>query len=223
MTRFLKRTIKSICFVLMGVISLILGLYVGNISSSYASSNRATGFYRSDFVQGIAVTGPAQFATHQSYLSNTYSNSTSTNWKSVTQNSKVEFIHTHGASGLFTLTSSTNITGNMVQSMSFSDMPKLIYISACQTGNSSTTYGNVGQALVNKGADAVVAFKTNISASTNYNGIHKFNAKVATKLAFNGYTLTYSITTALNEVYAEDGQHWGANSYIIYGDSFISF
>lgn len=208
MMKYFKNMIKIVCVIFMGLASLSLGLLLGG-DSSYASSNLATGFYRSDFVQGIAASGPAKFTTYQGYSTNTYSNSTSGNWKSVTENSKVEFIHTHGANGLFTLTSSTNVTGNMILSMSFSDMPRLIYISACYTGNSSTTYGNVGQSLVNKGADAVVAFTTTISATTNYDGIHKFNSKVATKLAYYHNTLSYSISAALNEVYAEDGTDWG--------------
>ena len=105
----------------------------------------------------------------------------------------------------------------------FTNTPKLIYISACYTGNGSTTYGNVGQALVNKGTNAVVAFKNTISASTGTNGIHKFNQKVATKLAYSHYTLSNSLSQALNEIYAEDGQYWGANYKVVYGNGSISF
>lgn len=130
---------------------------------------------------------------------------------------------------MFTLTSSLDITSNgangttSVSGMTFTNTPKLIYLSACNTGNNSSTYGNVCQTLVNKGTNAVVAFKSTISASTGTNGIHKFNQKVATKLAYYHYTLSNSLSQSLNEIYAQDGQYWGANSKVVYGSGSISF
>lgn len=217
------RRITKVCIIgFFCFVSLFAGLCFGTMYSQ-ASSNLATGFYRSDFVSGVAASGPPTFAAHQGYSYSIYSDSSTTNWKNKTQSSKVEFIHTHGNNGFFTLTSSLKVTGNGITGMTFTNTPKLIYISACYTGNGSTTYGNVGQALVNKGTNAVVAFKNTISASTGTNGIHKFNQKVATKLAYSHYTLSNSLAQALNEIYAEDGQYWGANYKVVYGNGSISF
>lgn len=224
MATYVQRTINKCIILISCLISLVAGLLLGTLSS-HASSYLASGFYRSDFVSGVASSGPATFAVHLGYSSSTHVDSTSSNWKNVTQGSKVEFIHTHGENGLFTLTGglSVTITGNAISGMTFSNTPKLIYISACYTGNGSTTYGNVGQALVNKGTNAVVAFTSTISASTGTNGIHKFNQKVATKLAYNHYSLSTSLSQGLSEIYNEDGKYWGANSKVVYGNDSISF
>ncbi|SEG41530.1 CHAT domain-containing protein [Eubacterium ruminantium] len=218
----MKRICKYAIAIILCFASLFMGAFLGMIEIS-ASSYLASGFYRSDFTKGIGYSGPTAFYSNLGYSRSTYSNSTSSNWKSVTENSEVEFIHTHGANGYFTLSSSTDISGNMIQSMSFSDTPKLVYISACYAGNNSTTYGNVGQALVNKGVDSVVAFTSTISATSSTNGIHKFNLKVAIKLCYNHNNLSTALSNSLAEIYAEDGEYWGANNKVVYGSNYISF
>ncbi len=217
-----QRFSKTFLYSILCLFSLFAGVLFGGITSE-ASSYQSSGFYRTDFVNGIASSGPAIFNLYQGYSISANANSTLTNWKNVTQNSEVEFIHTHGANGLFELTSSVYVTGNYIQSLSFSDAPKLVYISACYTGNASSTYGEVGLQLVNKGTTAVVAFKNKISANTTTNGIHKYNSKVAVKLAYNHYTLAQSLTQAANEIYAEDGRYWGAEYRKVYGNASITF
>ena len=211
------------CFkVFVCIISLTLGIFFGGLYSE-ASSPQASGFYRTDHTTGIATSGPLIFQLFLGYSTSYNANSSINNWKSVTQNSDVVFINSHGGNGYFSLASGVMVTGNSVQTMTFSDTPKLIYIAACNAGNASPSYGEVGLQLKNKGVTAVVAFKDTITASTGTDGIHKFNSKVATKLAFNHLTLAQALTQSVNEIYAEDGHYWGADSRKVYGNGSISF
>ena len=214
MVSIIKGIRKQCVIILTCFASLVFGLFFGAISSE-AASNRAIGFYRTDFYSGIAITGPARFSSILGYSSATYKNSSVSNWKSKTQNSKVEFIHSHGDYGKFSLASGVWITGKNIQNMSFTNKPKLVYISACDTGNGSAENGNVGQALVNKGVKAVVAFKGKIVATTSTNGIHRFNLKVAHKLTYNHYNLSVSLILAKGEIYQEDNRYWGTDHLIV--------
>ena len=216
-----KIIIKAFVLPLL-ICCFFVGYYVKMGINAASNTYTASGFYRTDFTQGIAYEGPMQFATTLGYSPSVNSNSTVTNWKNITASSRVVFLHTHGLPGLFTLSTSADVTGNSISTMSFSNTPRLVYISACQTGAYSATNGSVGYNLVSKGVDAVVAFTTNVTASTNTNGIHRFNSIVAYKLV-HSYTLSNSLSQALTQLYSESGSYWGANSYVVSGTSSITF
>lgn len=207
----MKKACHFICIAVFFVVFVFLGSSVAAISESPT----AVGFYRSDFIKGVADEGPKHLATH-GYSYNIYSDASMSKFKSALINDDVIFVHSHGAEGLFTLSPSVRIYGNKIASASISADAKLVYLSACKTGLSSSTYGNVGSALVNKGVDSVVAFTENVSAITDTDGIHRFNSIVVYKLV-NGYSIYSALFQAKIQIFDESEKYWGADSYIIYG------
>lgn len=206
---------KRICYTIFSVILFVAFVFVGSAAASTSKSATAVGFYRSDFTKGIADEGPKHLSTH-GYSYNIYSDADVSKFKSALTNNDVIFIHSHGAEGLFTLSPSVYVYGNQIASASISSNATLVYISACKTGLSSSIYGNVGSALVNKGVDSVVAFTENVSASTDTDGIHRFNSIVVYKLVC-GYSIYSALFSAKIQIFDESDKYWGADSYIIYG------
>lgn len=206
---------KKFYYTIFSVILFVAFVFVGSATAATNKSGTAVGFYRSDFVKGIADEGPKQLSTH-GYSYNIYSDAGVSQFTSALINKDVIFIHSHGAEGLFTLSPSVRVYGNQIASSSISSNATLVYISACKTGLSSSTYGNVGSALVNKGVDSVVAFTEDVTAITDTDGIHRFNSIVVYKLA-NGYSISSALMAANKQIYDESNKYWGADSYIIYG------
>lgn len=206
---------KKACSFICITVLFAAFVFLGSAAASTSSKPTAVGFYRSDFTKGIADEGPKHLSVH-GYSYNIYSDASFSKFKSALENDDVIFIHSHGAEGLFTLSPSVRIYGNQIASASISSEAKLVYLSACKTGLSSSTYGNVGSALVNKGVDSVVAFTKDVTAKTDTNGIHRFNSIVVYKLV-SGYSVSSALLAAKAQIYKESEEYWGADSYIIYG------
>lgn len=208
---------KKICHVILSSMLFVVFVFVG---SSFAATNKnptAVGFYLSTFTKGIADEGPKHLSTH-GYYYNIYADADVSQFTSALTNKDVIFVHTHGAPGLFQLSPSVYVYGNQIASSSISSNAKLVYLSACKAGLSGSAYGNIGSAMVNKGVDSVAAFTEYISASTDTNGIHRFNSIVVYKLV-NGYSIYSALASAKIQIYDETNKYWGADSYIIYGNS----
>ena len=201
----------------LSVFTLIISTAVG-ASVAEGTTKSVSGFYRSDFTKGVAYDGSMQLSTH-GYGYSIYSDASTSRFRTELTDSDVILIHTHGSAGYFTLASGVTVSGPIINSMSFSPKTNLIYISACKTGLSGTS-GNVCSALCNKGVDTVAAFEENVTASTDTNGIHRYNSLVIYKLS-NGYTISAAMSSAKSQIYAESGNYWGADSYVIYGDSTV--
>ncbi len=207
---------KKIGFSLLCSVLLVVSITFGAVVAQAASSKSVTGFWRSDFVQGIAYNGTMQLSI-KNYSYEIKADASVSEFYSSLANDDIIFIHTHGAPGLFTLSLGTKVTGSMVNSFGGSADTKLVYISACESGASSNVYGNIGTALCNKGVEAVVAFEKRVSAITKTDGIHRFNSLVVYKL-IQGYTLSRALSTAKDQIFKETGTYWGADSYVIYGN-----
>lgn len=212
MKKVINKVILNLCLMVVFCVSFIIGT-----SSVKAANKRVVGIYRGDFVKGIAYTGTMTLASN-GYTSEMYEDISLQSFLYELMRSDVIFIHTHGAPGLFTFTSSSRITGNEILSKTVDAKVKLFYLSACQSGKKSTTNGNVGTALLEKGVTSVVAFQENISAGSDTDGIHRFNSLVVYRLT-KGDILQTALSTALSQLFAESGGYYGADSYIIYGDS----
>lgn len=91
---------------------------------------------------------------------------------------------------------------------------KLIYVSACYSGQSFiTSVYNVG------GAKTAIAFTDKTYASTDTNGIHVFHATFF-KLLADGYSVEKAIEmadTIADEAYT--GKDTGADCIVVYGAS----
>lgn len=207
---------KKIGYIVLCTLLLIVFGSIGAIAADVRASGRAVGFYRSDFTDGIADEGPRQLGTH-GYAYSIYADSSLSTFISSVTSSTVVFVHTHGSPGCFTLSSSVEVKESDITSRSFSSNAKLVYISACRTGLESSTNGNVCSALVGKGVDTVVAFKEAVSASSDTNGIHRFNSIVVYNLV-NGYSIYAALASARTQIFNESNQYWGADSYILYGN-----
>ena len=202
-------------------IVLFFSMLIGTFASEAATKNVA-GIYRSDFVPGIAQTGSYILNTLKGYSYYFFKDSTKTNFYNALENYNVVLIHTHGAEGLFTLSNNIRVTANDIKNRDgLVCNAKLVYISACKSGATSSTYGNIGSVLCAKapvpGSNAVIAFKENISASTNSDGIHYFNQKVIGYMA-NGTILYQAIAKAKADLYNSTGKYYGADSCVFYGN-----
>ena len=209
---------KKGLFCFLCIVIFFISATLGSVTANGAT-RRVSGFYRSDFVKGVAYEGPNHLAIH-GYSQSIYEDGSVNQFRLALINDDVIFIHSHGAPGLFTLSLNTQVSGTMISTMSFSSGTKLVYISACKSGQSGTL-GNVCDALKNKGVDAVVAFKENVGATTDTNGIHRFNSIVVYKLV-NGYTIKEAMELAKKQIYSESEKYWGADSYVIYGDGSVT-
>lgn len=207
---------KKVCFYFFCAILLVVSVSMGAIFAEAVSNQSVSGFRRTDFVRGVGYEGPMHLST-KGFSHFIYEDASISTFHEALYSDDVIFIHSHGAAGLFTLSSSTQVTGNMINSFSGTTDAKLVYISACNSGLSSPTHGNVGTALCNKGVDAVVAFEDTVAASTETNGIHRFNSITVYKLV-NGYSISIALETAKKQIVSETGTYWGADSYVIYGN-----
>ena len=197
--------------------SVILGIYVSSMTSR-ANSNMVTGYFRGDFVPGIAQSGTS-YLSYNGYGNYGINVSESPNhfYNYALSVCDVILIHTHGNDGYFTTKPSNGvISGNSVTSYAPSNSAKLVYISACYSGNSSAAYGNVCSALCSKGVSAVVAFTGTITASTGSNGIHSFNLQVIQKLK-SGISL-YSALAQVKQIFIDSGTLYGSDTAVFYGN-----
>ena len=80
----------------------------------------------------------------------------------------------------------------------------------------------MGSQLYRRGVQTVVTFKGLLSASTNSDGIHRFNSLVMSNF-IGGKTIYNSIDTSLDQIYLETGGYHGADSYFIYGNPSLKF
>ena len=127
-------------------------------------------------------------------------------------------MHTHGAPGLVTLSSSTTVTGSDISGWNGALGARLFYISSCETGTVSQVYGDLPAIAVGKGVYSVVSFRNVISASSDYNGIHNFNRLAITNMT-QGYGLTYAMSRAYTTFSALcNNGYYGADSYRITGN-----
>lgn len=200
---------------LLMVVFFLTGAAVGSMSHVNAAQNRLTaGFYRSDFTKGIAESGPKSLSSN-GYDYHIYKDGNASDLRSAIINDDVIFFHTHGSAGKFTLSSSVTVTASMIGAMAPVSDAELIYISACKTGLNGAQ-GNVCTALQKEGVKSIVAFKNNVSASTDTNGIHRFNQIVVDKM-ISERGLGESLAMAKIQILEESGSYWGADSYVIYG------
>lgn len=124
-------------------------------------------------------------------------------------NSTVIYTHSHGGDSCIQLKDGY-LYATQIDEDQMSDVD-LVYVSACQAGG---TFANALYYI--GGANAVVGFTENISATTDTNGIHYFNKQFFTYLNL-GYSLTKAKTYALRDIENEYGAYSGADSIEIYG------
>lgn len=127
-------------------------------------------------------------------------------------NSQILFTHSHGNTSFIKLMDGS-FYGYQIPQGSMSNM-KLIYVSACYSGQSFiTSVYNVG------GAKTAIAFTDKTYASTDTNGIHVFHATFF-KLLADGYSVEKAIEmadTIADEAYT--GKDTGADCIVVYGAS----
>lgn len=204
-------------------ITCITSMFLGAISAEAYVSKTVSGCYRSDFISGIAESGVQQIINSGIGYTNpiNYINASITTFKNAMKNREVVLVHTHGGAGYVCLTSSANLYGTTVASWEDTLSAKLVYLSACTAGTTSTSYGNLPYELMKKGVGTVVSFKETISASTATNGIHEFNLIAITNMT-NGYSVAQAMAMAYTTFrgMCTDDDYWGADSYQItgYGD-----
>lgn len=127
-------------------------------------------------------------------------------------NSKMLYTHSHGNNTLIALSGgrlyADNIDAGQMQDM------RLVYISACKAGNGFC------KALYEKGkAKAVVGFRENVSASSDYDGIHYFNRRVFEHMKV-GEDVYKAVKLARNDVVAAYGdESCGSDEVIVYPQS----
>ena len=206
---------KKMINLILSTLLFVVFIFVGSVVAATSQSTTTVGFYRSDHTKGIANEGPKHLATH-GYSYNIYADASVSQFISALANKDVIFVNSHGSAGMITLSTSSSVTGNQIVASSFLSNAELVYLSTCQTGMHSNTNGNFCSALVNKGVDTVVAFTQNITASTDTDGIHRFNSIVVYKLIC-GYSVYDALETAKIQIYSESMRYWGADSYVIYG------
>lgn len=205
---------------------MLVSIALGGIVAEATTDRRVSGFYRSDFTKGIAYEGPMHLST-KGFLHYIYEDASVQTFRTALYSNEVIFIHTHGSAGYFFLTPTVHVSKAVLDESNTPINSKLVYISACNAGLTSSTSGNVCLALCNKGAETVVGFEDTVAATTGTDGIHRFNSLVVYKLV-NGYTISSAMSSALEqfmkEVYEETGEYdtYGADSYVIYGNGYLT-
>ena len=136
------------------------------------------------------------------------------------------FINCHGSYGMFRVQNGGSaIYGTDISSWSNGCLSsKLVYLSACKTGTSSSTYGDVPALLTQKGVETVVSFKDDVTYYTSTDGINRYNELVVTDMVY-GYPLYLSMSMAQNSFIAEcnssassyPDDYFGISSYRIKG------
>lgn len=209
---------KKIMFVIFCGIMFVISAICGMIVVEANTTKSVSGFYTSEVPAGIAYNGTMQLSINGYPTYNIYEDGGKNLYMYRLHVDDVIFSHSHGANGKFSVTPTEYITADYINDTLVSPTTKLIYISACNTALSDTLEDNVCYALMNKGVDTVVGFKDYLWASTDTNGIHRFNSIVVYKLT-QGYTIINAMESAVEQIIEEDEITWGADSYTIYGNA----
>ena len=192
----------------------------------FATTYKCTGMYRSDVEFGIAYYGPDLFHSYKGYTPNTLYNQTISQWIYEMNHSRVLFMHTHGAPGRITLdNSNTMLSALYMSSISYSSVPRMVYLSACECGKNSPIYGNIGNTLVNKGVGCVVAFEEEIRYPIGHpeSGCNLYDLKTINYLTHYNYTIHNASLAAESDIIDLLGWAYGCDSRIIYGNSYMKF
>lgn len=212
--------VKRILFSAFCGMMFLVSATVGTIVSQAASTKTTAGFWSSSSVQGIAYTGPTYLAkTGYEY----------TIWKDAApyyfyqslRNDDIIFVSCHGLEGGFEIAPGTQIWGTTIDNQNFTAVSRLVYISACNTGLQSSTKGDVLAALMRKGVTSAVGFEDELSATTDTDGSHRFDALFAYKFV-SGSKLNEALLFAKDLIYHDTGSYWGCDSYVIYGNPYLT-
>ena len=209
-----KKLRKMIIGVVGFMVSVITGALLG-----FAIQYSTIGFYHSGLPSGIAYYGPLITQVNAGYTNNGYyADTTASNFYTAVANNHAVYVHCHGSAGRINLSASTAyVTGNSILSSLSSSSAKLVYLSACNSASTSTTYGNLCSALCTKGVSAAVGFTGIITASTAINGIHYFNQNVVSYICNN--TILYNaIAQAKADTYNLYGSYYGSDTCTFYGN-----
>ena len=196
-------------------VSVAVGALIFFVINVYAASGTCKVYYNSS----LAVGESYSINTLLSYIG--YSSSVSADPSTTTLNNtikssnKIMFIHTHGGPGCLECAGASYL---YVTSMTSSGL-SMAYLSACKSAAWSTTYGtSTAYKLNTLGVPRVVGFTNNIYASSQTNGIHRFNLEFFSFLT-NGYSLANSAIYAKQALYNAEGSYSGADSVVVYGGS----
>lgn len=219
----MKKVSHYVVFTFLCIFAFILG----NQTSKAYTTKTARGYYISSSPSGIASNSKTIIdSAGIGYTTSTAIADPSVYiFKNAMNSHEAIFVHMHGAPGLVQLQASGYcLYGTTVSSWTSGCLSsRLVYLSSCQVGTVSATYGDFPALLCQKGVGTVISFKQNIAASTYTNGIHRFNELAVTNMV-NGYPVSQSMSLAkatfIAECNAAGTGYYGADSYRItgYGD-----
>ena len=149
------------------------------------------------------------------YTAYRYQNFTKSSILTMMGSCKTFHILTHGGAGFFWIggNSGTYITHTEITN-AYSSLAglKFAFFEACQIG-STTTFQN---ALADLGVNSSLAFRENVSASTQSDGIHYFAERFYC-YAYSGYSVYASVTYAKADTYNAYSNYYGCDKWRIYG------
>lgn len=179
---------------------------------SGAASGTAKVYYNSSLSVGT-TSGINSHLTTMGYSSTRSSLPTVNTLKSQLSSAKVIHILTHGNAG-----STTCSDGSLAHtSIGTTSNLKFAFLETCYSGTTSGSYSTAGK-IKSNGASATIGFDGTISASTASNGSHYF-ALVFYATAINGYTVQQSASSALSQLYSNQGSYYGCQNYVVFGGS----
>lgn len=213
---------KKIIFSLILVVAFLLSINIGSLYAEVRATKTTAGFYRSDIDNngGIATNGTGQLTT-KGYSRTLYVDSNIPTFLASLTNDDVIFVNSHGNTGFFTLAPGVRVEGSVISSTNVTANTRLVYISACRTGENYTSSTNVCNVMRNKGVDTVVAFKENVTMDSVTGGCDRFDSIFVYKWGV-GYSVAQSISLAKSQIYSETGQYWGTDSYVIFGNGLLT-
>ncbi|MBQ9700488.1 MAG: hypothetical protein IJV71_07675 [Lachnospiraceae bacterium] len=211
---------KKIFFAFFCGLMFVVSVSAGAIIARATSTKTTTGFWASNSVRGIAYEGVMQLSM-KGYDYTIMQDSPPVYFYEALKKDDIIFVSCHGAEGLFEIAPDIMLTGNMLEARNVTSNTRLVYISSCYTGKLSSTNGNMLGALMRKGVGTAVGFTRELSATTDYDGSHRFDSIFMYKFSI-GYNLNDAIVAAKNQIFNETGKYWGCDSYIIYGNPYIT-
>lgn len=130
---------KKICFSILCGILLVISTSVGMMIAEAASKKYVSGFWRSDFTQGVAYNGPMHLST-KGYAHTLYEDASVATFCTALYRDSVIFINTHGSPGSFSLSSTVHVSAPVLNGYVTPANAKLVYISACNTALTDSEY-----------------------------------------------------------------------------------
>lgn len=194
-------------------IAIVLLLATVFSQAIFAASGLAKVYYNTNLSIGT-TTNIRSILSNMGYTATQAVNPSPTVVLNAFGDSKVVHVLSHGAPGTIAMVNGS-VTANQIRNKYSSLSTQFVFLEGCQMASSSSSNGDLDDTLYGLGVKCTLAFRNNVSASTDSDGVHYFAHLLYQDINSNNWSVSTSAATAMSTLYNRYGNYYGVDSMVI--------